>query len=210
MKLNRREALGALCAMISAPLTLKGSTSAIADASAEYKASANNDGSITVESGKKEVKFRIGKDAFLLRKNSKIELKEGGVGVKSLSLVTGGVLGVFGGYEKEIKAKTFAAGIRGTGIYLEEQDKDSVYVCLCYGEAEYRHPITGETFTSFKSIHHDKPLTVSLLENGKIGYWTDKTANHDDDELRELEKMCGRKVPFEEWLLLNGSAEYGH
>lgn len=161
----------------------------------------NENGALVIESDKEEAKFKIGKDAFLLRSNSKIELSHDGTFTKALTLLGGGVLGVFGGGDKVLKTKTFTAGIRGTGVYLQEYANDAVYSCLCYGKGDYRYNDSGEVLFSLDAIHHDKPVKIVQAKNGKLEYEVNKTMNnHNDDELRDLEKMCGREVPFEAFL----------
>lgn len=169
------------------------------------------DGSLLIESAKEESRIKVGNDAFMLRKNSKIELTSDGASTKTLKLLTGAVMGVFGGGEKRIITKTCALGIRGTGLYLHEYGDDAVYACLCYGEAGYYPLDKNEEGMSLKSRYHDKPVLLTKTKNGELGIMDDKTHNHTDDELRELEKMCDRKPPFEEWLeiqrLLGGSVD---
>lgn len=158
-------------------------------------------GALVIESDTHEARFKIGKDAFLLRPNSKIELIHDGTFTKALTLLGGGVLGVFGGGDKVLKTKTFTAGIRGTGVYLHEYAKDSVYSCLCYGKGDYRDNNSGELLLSLDSIHHDKPVQIVQAKNGKLEFEINTTLNnHNDDELRALEKMCQREVPFEAFL----------
>ena len=161
----------------------------------------NENGALVIESDKEEAKFKIGKDAFLLRPNSKIELIHDGTFTKALTLLGGGVLGVFGGGDKVLKTKTFTAGIRGTGVYLQEYAKDAVYSCLCYGKGDYKSNDSDEILFSLDAIHHDKPVQIVQAKNGKLEYEINTTMNnHNDDELRDLEKMCGREVPFEAFL----------
>ena len=163
---------------------------------------------VTIASDNKEFKFKVGKDAFLLRPNSKIELSHDGTFTKTLKLLGGGVMGVFGGGEKTIEAKTFTAGIRGTGIYLQEYAPDCVYSCLCYGKAEYRHPQTHEALFSLNSIYHDKPVQIVKTKTSTVEYELSKLNNHGDDELRFLEELCGRKVPFEAYIKANGITQH--
>jgi len=185
--MTRREAIITLgmagCALV--PLTLL----------AEEK-----NGSFLIESGNKESRFKIGKDAFLLRPNSKIALQHDGIFTQSLSLIGGGAMAVFGGGVKTIQTKTFTAGIRGTGIYLQEYAPDNVYSCLCYGKAEYRYTDSLEQFLVMESIYHDQPIQIRKSASGKVDYIEFKEPNHDDDELRDLEKMCQREAPFEAFL----------
>ncbi len=160
----------------------------------EYK------GALIIETDHEESRFKIGKDAFLLRPNSKIALEHDGVFTKALSLLGGGAMAVFGGGEKKVHTKTFTAGIRGTGIYLQEYADDMVYSCLCYGKADYHAPLSSELLLSLEAIHHDKPIQVVKTSKGKLEYYEYHEPNHSDDELRRLEKMCGREVPFEAYL----------
>ena len=160
----------------------------------EYK------GALIIETDHEESRFKIGKDAFLLRPNSKIALEHDGVFTKALSLLGGGAMAVFGECEKKVNTKTFTAGIRGTGIYLQEYANDMVYSCLCYGKADYHAPFSSELLLSLEAIHHDKPIQVVKTSKGKLEYYEYREPNHSDEELRRLEKMCGREVPFEAYL----------
>ncbi len=160
----------------------------------EYK------GALIIETDHEESRFKIGKDAFLLRPNSKIALEHDGVFTKALSLLGGGAMAVFGGGEKKVHTKTFTAGIRGTGIYLQEYADDMVYSCLCYGKADYHAPFSLEPLLSLEAIYHDKPIQIVKTSKGKLEYHEYHEPNHSDDELRRLEKMCGREVPFEGYL----------
>lgn len=155
---------------------------------------------LIIESGDEASRFKIGNDAFLLRPNSKISLQHDGVFTQMLSLLGGGVMAVFGGGQKIVHTKTFTAGIRGTGVYLQEYADDAIYSCLCYGKADYKHPSSQEVFLSLECIHHDKPIQILKSSMGKIEFRDFREHNHNDDELRALEKMCGREVPFEAFL----------
>jgi len=155
---------------------------------------------LIIESGKEASRFKIGNDAFLLRPNSKISLQHDGFFTQALSLLGGGVMAVFGGGEKTIQTKTFTAGIRGTGIYLQEDAIDAVYCCLCYGKADYKHPSSKELLLALECGYHDKPVQVLKSATGKVEFRDSTEPNHNDDELRALEQMCGREVPFEAFL----------
>lgn len=151
---------------------------------------------LIIESGDEASRFKIGNDAFLLRPNSKISLQHNGVFTHMLSLLGGGVMAVFGGGQKTIQTKTFTAGIRGTGVYLQEYADDAIYSCLCYGKADYKHPLSQELLLSMECMHHDRPIQFLKSSSGKIEFRDFKERNHNDDELKALEKMCGRAVPF--------------
>ena len=157
-------------------------------------------GALVIETADEASRFKIGQDAILLRPNSTISLDHTGVFTKTLSLLGGGVMAVFGGGDKTIQTKTFTAGIRGTGIYLHEYADDAVYSCLCYGKANYKHPSSNELFLALDAIYHDKPIQVVKSSGGAVEFRISNEPNHNDDELRALEKMCQREVPFEAFL----------
>ena len=100
----------------------------------------------------------VGSDAFLLRSQTVIEVK-GREGVLSDLLVASGqVLSVFAKKPVAIKAATASIGIRGTGAYIEVHP-DSVYFCLCYGEALVEGPgMAGAKLV--KTTHHEQPLVL--------------------------------------------------
>jgi len=207
--INRRYAIKAMASAIFLPHFLKADGALdIETPSANYVLMREKNGSLTVESAKDEVRFRVGKNGFMLRKNSKINILTEGAAIKTMKLISGGVMGVFAEGTKRIESRTFTAGIRGTGIYLEEQSSDAVYCCLCYGEADYVTNENGSNLMSLVSRHHDRPVSIVKTASGKIELFDDKTHNHNDDELRVLEKMCGRVPPFEEWLLLQKAAVF--
>jgi len=76
--------------------------------------------------------FVVGKDAFILRENSELQLSGDNFLVDGLRLVTGALLSVFGKSRHNLKTPTATIGIRGTGLYVEVQP-DLSYVCTCYG-----------------------------------------------------------------------------
>jgi len=201
-KIDRRDAAKIIASSLLAPIFLKAEDGGAMDGIVgSYALTKETNGSFSVESAKEEVRFRLGKNGFLLRKNSKINIKMDGAAVKTLRLITGGAMAVFSDGTKNIEARTFTAGIRGTGIYLEDRSFDESYCCLCYGVADFVG-VDGRGLMSLNSRHHDRPVAITKSKSGKTELFDDKTHNHDDDELRILEKMCGREPPFEEWLRL--------
>jgi len=199
-KIDRRDAAKIIASSLFAPIFLKADGSlAVESAVGKYALTKESNGSFSVESAKEEAHFRLGKNAFLLRKNSKINIQMDGAAVKTLKLITGGTMAVFAPGAKIIEARTFSAGIRGTGIYLENRSTDESYCCLCYGVADFVGS-DERALMSLKSRHHDRPVAITKSKSGKVELFDDKTENHNDDELRMLEKMCDREPPFEEWL----------
>ena len=133
----------------------------------------------------------VGSDAFLLRGDTSLEVKGSGGTLSELSVATGKVLSVFAKKPVTIKAASASIGIRGTGAYLE-LDPDSVYFCLCYGEAQIEGP--GGTARNVKTTHHEQPLFLrhgATMRIEPAGF-----RDHKDEELVMLEALVGREPPF--------------
>jgi hypothetical protein len=145
-----------------------------------------------------ELVIVVGRDAFLVRAQSRIELSGDATSslVSGLRVVTGALLSVFEpGKEKKIRTPTAAIGIRGTGLYVEI-DGTRTYVCTCYGEAELV-PVDDPTAAEMvRTRHHDEPRYIyprgmpRMIEKAPV-------INHTDAELVLLESLVGRKVPFD-------------
>ena len=137
-----------------------------------------------------KVKFNIGEDAFLANENSKFKFTNTN-GVKTLDVVTGGVLSVFkkGEGKHEVKTSNMTAGIRGTAVYLERKENKD-YFCTCYGET---HLNTQYDEMSIKAHHHN----MVWIKDGKIKPTSDKVG-HEDDDLRDLEAFVGRIPEFDQ------------
>ena len=154
-------------------------------------------GSVVTTGAKSELVFVVGADAFLVRANSKIEFagKASDPFVSGLRVVTGAILSVFSpGGLRRIETQTATIGIRGTGIYVEAQAART-YVCTCYGEAELIPVAAPHEAETVKTLHHDQPRYVypsgmpRMIERAPV-------ANHSDAELVLLERLVGRRVPF--------------
>jgi hypothetical protein len=145
-----------------------------------------------IKTGKNsKIRFNIGKDAFLAKADTKFSISEKD-GLKTLNVVTGGVLAVFGkgGGNHEVKTENMTAGIRGTGVYLEHNKDGKSYFCTCYGETELN---TSKSHKLYEAKHHNMAW---ILADGTIKP-AKKLRDHNDDELRELEAMVGRIPPFD-------------
>jgi len=137
------------------------------------------------------VKFNVGKDAFMVKSNSKISIKGEQNGLKTLNVLTGGVVGVFKkGSKYNLKTHNMTAGVRGTGIYLES-DSNSTYFCTCYGKTDVK-----SHSNKHKELHSVYHKMIVVDSNGTITP-TKKMRNHNDDELRVLEKKMNRKPSFD-------------
>jgi len=140
----------------------------------------------------------VGKDAFLMRANSRVEYAGDAAQliVSGLRVVTGALLSVFEpGKPKTIRTATATIGIRGTGIYIEVE-KSRTYACTCYGEAELVPVDDPKEAETVRTRHHDQPRYIypkgmpRMIEPAPV-------INHTDAELVLLEGLVGRKVPFD-------------
>ena len=135
----------------------------------------------------------VGSDAFLVRANTVIEVKGSGGVLSDLVVATGQVLSVFAKKPVAIKAASASIGIRGTGAYIEV-NPDSVYFCLCYGEALVEGPGMA-TAKLVKTTHHEQPLLLRD-DGGIMRVEPGPFLNHSDAELIMLEALVGREPPF--------------
>lgn len=137
-----------------------------------------------------EVVFVSGRDAMLVRRNSRVNLVADG-----LRIVTGAVLSVFAsGERKRIETTTAVIGIRGTGVYVEAEAART-YVCTCYGQVVLEprgDPASAETVTT---THHDQPRYI-MASGAPQMIMQAPVVNHTDAELILLESIVGRQPPF--------------
>lgn len=169
----------------------------------------------TIETGSNsELIFVVGKDAFIVRENSTIELSpraaSGGGGgadddgmfdsvIGSLRAVSGKILSVFGerGPDESLsmRSPTATAGIRGTGVYMEAE-RDRTYVCTCYGSTLLGAIGDPDATEAITASHHDAPRYI--LAEGKAGKRIEPAPmiNHTDMELLLIEELVGRTPPF--------------
>jgi len=137
--------------------------------------------------------FVVGQDAFLVRENTRTELIGSGLLVSSLRLVTGKLLGIFGGGgERRLATATATIGIRGTGAYLESEPLRT-YFCLCYGTADVA-TADGSARTSYTTTHHESPRYL-YSDGRKDAIVAANVLNHTDSELLLPESLFGRTPP---------------
>jgi len=140
-----------------------------------------------------EIIFVVNRDAFLLRASSRLEI---GGAADVFRIITGALLSVYQpGVRKTLQAQTATIGIRGTAVYVETR-ADRTYVCTCYGEAELiplADPARAETV---HTRHHEQPRYI-LGKGAPQMMMRAPVVNHTDAELRMLESLVGRGVPFD-------------
>jgi hypothetical protein len=135
----------------------------------------------------------VGRDAFLLRARTTIEVQGSEGLLKSMLIAAGQVLSVFSQKPVVIKAANASIGIRGTGAYIEV-NPGSVYFCLCYGEASVEGPgMAGARLV--RTQHHEEPLLLRD-DGGIMRVEPGPFLNHSDAELVMLEALVGREPPF--------------
>ncbi len=147
--------------------------------------------------------FKVGKDAHILRENSKMQLQGSNAVEAGLNLLTGKILSVFGerGQTKKhtLRTSTATIGIRGTGVYAESYE-DSSYLCTCYGktiiEANEDLGKPEKQFEAIQSSHHDAPrFILKNPEDNKL-IIPAPVFNHTDEELILIEAIVGRESPI--------------
>jgi hypothetical protein len=156
-------------------------------------------GDVVTTGAASEVVFVTGRDAFLVRSNSRVEAQgtAGALVLSGLRIVTGAVLSVFApGERKTLRTPTATIGIRGTAVYLEAEEART-YVCTCYGEADIASTVDPSARETIRTSHHEQPRYVmgtgapQMLMGAPV-------INHRDTELVFLESLTGRRPPFPE------------
>lgn len=149
----------------------------------------------TIETGEdSEIVFTQGKDAYLLRSNTRMVLNNNKGVVDALRLLGGAVLSVFGSGKKQIKTPTATIGIRGTGTYLEVVERET-YLCTCYGKTVIISNGAPSVTENISTQHHEEPRFIRNTAQGAI-IKKAPVRNHSDAELIMLESTVGRKPPF--------------
>lgn len=154
-----------------------------------------------VETGSNSfVIFRVGKDAHLVRENSRLQLSGSDTLADGLRLLTGQLLSVFGARQQaersySLSTTTATVGIRGTGVYAEAH-ADRSYVCTCYGAVELQSAIDTAAREQVVSVHHDAPRWILREPEGGRLIVPAPMINHTDEELMLVEAIVGRTPPF--------------
>jgi hypothetical protein len=154
-------------------------------------------GDVIATGAASDVVFVAGKDAFLIRANSRVEAQGvlGALVLTGLRVVTGAVLSVFSpGERKSLRTATATIGIRGTAVYLEAE-ANRTYVCTCYGEAEIQSAMDPAARETVNTKHHEQPRYVMGTGAPQMIMGA-PVENHTDAELVFLESLAGRRPPF--------------
>ena len=92
-------------------------------------------------------------------------------------------------------SSTATIGIRGTGVYMEAE-RDLTYLCTCYGQVELASSLDPNERELITAEHHDAPKYITNKSNGESYIQPAPFINHTDTELKLLEAIVGREVPF--------------
>ena len=140
--------------------------------------------------------FSMGEDAFLVRGGSTLQVysEENSVLVSALRLVNRAMLGVFGKRKTTTRIYTATAtiGIRGTAVYVAVTP-EKLYTCTCYGHTDL---IVGLDKADIIATHHNAHI-VTTSKSGNTQMKAFEVLDHNDDELRMLEALVGRKPIFD-------------
>ena len=156
------------------------------------------DANALVQTGKdSQIIFVVSSEAFILRSDSELQLSGSGFILKTMRLISGAILGVFGKREVPRTAITTTAtiGIRGTGIYIEA-DPDRTYTCTCYGHTRISANTDPNVVEDIVTKHHDKPVYILRSSSHQKLIVPAPVINHADAELSLVESLVGREPPF--------------
>lgn len=137
--------------------------------------------------------FVLDQDAYMLRSNSQLHISAADVAIRTLNLLAGKMLSVFGRGEKTITVPTATLGIRGTGLYVEV-DVARSYLCTCYGTVHIQPRGNPAAQEIVKTKHHESPRYI--YASGEALISKAPMLNHTDDELFMLEALVGRMPEF--------------
>lgn len=144
-----------------------------------------------------DVVFVVGRDAFMIRPESRVELLRRGNSplLTGLRILSGRILSVFSrGRRRTIEAVTATIGIRGTAVYVEAAP-DRTYVCTCYGTVDLVSRDDPSARETIRTKHHDQPRYV-MASGAPQMLMGAPVVNHTDAELILLESLVGRRPPF--------------
>lgn len=141
----------------------------------------------------------IGGTAFVMRERTSMELDGKALLVRSMRLLSGKLLTVFGrrnqGEHAQMRTAVATIGIRGTGVYAEA-DPEKTYLCTCYGNTDITSERDPSQTENIVATHHDKPRYVLAEPDAGKLIVPAPFLNHTDLELMTIEAIVGREVPF--------------
>ncbi len=152
-------------------------------------------GDLVETGGSGRIAFVVGTDAYTLRPGTRLQLSGASGVVRALRLFTGALLSVFGRTPHRVSTTTATIGIRGTAVYAESEPSRS-YVCTCYGVTKISSSADPSSWEVIRSIGHDMPRYIEADAPAGEAILGAPLKNHTDIELKSLEALVGREVPF--------------
>ena len=144
-----------------------------------------------IETSKKGIiRFTLGDSAFRATGGSKFSIVKVGKN-RVLNIQKGNVLAVFGKERYVIVTPNMKTTIK-KGAAFSEVKNTKTYFCLCYGQADIE--ALGKTKKIDATYHNMMWISETKL---KLTMDMEVMKGHTDKQLRRLEKMFGRKVPFD-------------
>lgn len=144
-------------------------------------------GDLIETADKSELIFKLHKDAYKIKANSKVKIhsaKADGAGL--LEVLGGAMLAVFGKSNKRIQTPVATIGIRGTGVFIAVNEQRS-HFCTCFGETDIE---AGNNKMQIKATHHQ------AKHIGQDRHIVDADMfGHHDHELQELATIAGQALP---------------
>ena len=140
-----------------------------------------------------ELVFSIGKDAFLLRGGTALELV-GSTSIAAVRLLTGSMLVSLEQRSKTAQLVSSLAimSIRGGAVYLSAEP-NRLFACTCYGKSSLR---TGRKLQQVDASHHSAYEVIREEEKGVSQLRSAAVTDHTDEELTLLEAYVGRTPTF--------------
>ncbi len=144
-----------------------------------------------ITAGLSQVTISLDGSVYRIASSSKLTLPEGREEV-SVGLLYGAFLAVFRrNIPKTVRTRTAVMGVRGTGIYLSERDRET-YLCACYGDIDFIDAMNEGNQGHVHATYHQ---VVTLDHESRVFNSEQLMLEHTDADLFELEAIAGRAPP---------------
>jgi hypothetical protein len=160
-----------------------------------------------IKTGNEQAAVKVGANAFLLQKNTDVEINTDEHGlIRLVKLVKGGLHSAFDPAQlgpRVVSTEHASLSIRGTAHYCEViPDKDMTYTCCCYGGVDVKAHGPDEVVEQRTTYHEARVVTAKgSVEAAPYNV----PLNHYDDTLPHLEASVGRKP---RWQLPDGKMHF--
>ena len=156
-------------------------------------------GDVIVTGDASRLWFTLGGDAFFVRQRSELRLVGASAGdtlISALRLVSGAIGATFArGAPRSLHTPTVTVGIRGTGVYLEANPRET-YACTCFGATDMKSAAGGDMMERVQVLaghHHARRIFGD--PQGAMRIVQAPFERHTSEEIVRLEKLAGRPDP---------------